>query len=105
MCQGADEPQESTGEDDPDGVLHPLDVAVSVGILANVQLQQMLAPPNPDPAPTTTKETRTLPTRPKRAIQRMKRIKFHTQTRANRRMKGIKKRTAVSADRPPTTTA
>ena len=61
MRQCADEPQESTGEDDPDGVLHPLDVAVSIGIFANVQLQQMLAPPNPDPAPNYNQRKNTYP--------------------------------------------
>lgn len=35
---GSDEPQESAGKDDPYRVLHPLDVAVSLGIFVNVHL-------------------------------------------------------------------
>lgn len=35
---GRNQPEQSAGEVDPDGMLHALNVAVAVGILVNVQL-------------------------------------------------------------------
>lgn len=102
MRQDANEPQDSIREDHPYRILHSLEVTVPISIFVDVHLNRVSCISRWHGGP---EREPTLPTMPKSAIQRMKRIKFQAHTKAKRRTKGTQKRMAVRAERPPTTSA
>lgn len=111
-ADGCDQPEQRASENNPHGILHALDIRVAFRILLDVHLSgcQSLASVTQrntvrHAIPEGVEEAPTLPKRPNRAIQRMKSITFHTQVTANRIMNGTRKRIAVRAERPPTTSA
>jgi hypothetical protein len=88
MGKGADKPEEGIDKNDPNGVLQSLNVGISPGILMNVHLEKRVSSQTFSSSQST-RYVRTLAKTPKRAIQRMNRIIFHAQTKANRKMKGM----------------
>lgn len=86
---GSEKPQQSIGEVDPYGVLHSLDAAVALRICVDVHLYSSVSDTALFWGILPCWGSPTFPKTPNKAIQRMKRIKFHIQTKANRKMNGI----------------
>lgn len=100
------QPQEGIHKIYPNTILHSLDIVVALGVFFDVHLyRNSLGIRNRQDVGGVAWCRRTFPKVPNKAIQRMKRMKFHTKVKANRRMKGTKYSRAVKAEKPATTSA
>lgn len=112
-----DQPEQGAHKIYPNGTLHALDVAVTLGVFVNVQLRKVVLAQDvrcyggsavlKELQPSIAGGSPTAPKTPNRVIQRMKSMVFQMAPimPAWRKMAGMNQTTHVTADNEPTTTA